>query len=165
MDRSATVKQEAEELLSKMISSFEVEVEEDGDVSHVIIKTEDDAPTVIGRHGETIRAIQKILEVILYKKLGEPLHILVNVNDYREKQKERLEGIASQMVEKTQATKRASHLRGLSSYERKVVHEYVTENYPEVTTYSIGEGRDRHLVIDLKGNETSDSSEETTSEE
>ena len=152
MDKAQTIKTETETLLKKMIDTCEVEVQEDNGIYHVIIKTENEAPTVIGRHGETIRAIQKILDVILYKTIGEPVDILVNVNDYREKQKERLEGIASEIAEKTQATRRSSHFRGLSSYERKMVHEYITAQYPDLTTYSVGEGRDRHLVIDLKEN-------------
>ncbi len=154
MDKVQTIKTEAETLLSKMISDYQVEVEASDDtIFHVIIKAENDAPTVIGRHGETIRAIQKILEVILYKALGESVSILVNVNDYREKQKERLEGIASQLADKAKALKQPAYFRGLSSYERKMIHEFITTSYPELTTYSEGEGRDRKLVIDLKGNE------------
>lgn len=152
MDKSQTVKTETEELLRKMIGNFEVEVNEEDDLYNVIIKTEEEAPTVIGRHGETIRAIQKILEVILYKTLGEPVHILVNVNDYREKQRERLIEMASQMAEKTRSLKRSTHFRGLSSYERKIVHEYITTSYPDLSSYSVGEGKDRHLVIDIKDN-------------
>ena len=104
MDKKETIKTEVTELLNKMINKFELEIEEDGGMFQVLIKAEDEAPTVIGRHGETIRAIQKILEVVLYKKLGEPVDLLVNVNDYREKQKERLEGIATEMAEKTKAS-------------------------------------------------------------
>ncbi len=153
MEKTQTIKAETEELLKKMIDKFELDVEEDNGVYHIIIKTEEEAPTVIGRHGETIRAIQKILEVVLYKKLGEPVSILVNVNDYREKQKERLEGMADEAAAKTQNGKMANSIRGLSSYERKVIHEYITQNYVDLTTYSVGEGRDRQLVVDLKGNE------------
>lgn len=153
MDKVKTIKSEAEALLSKMISEYEVEVEQSDDtIFHVIIKAENEAPTVIGRHGETIRAIQKILEVVLYKALGESVSILVNVNDYREKQKERLEGIASQLAEKARSLKSATHFRGLSSYERKMIHEYITSNFSDLTTYSVGEGRERRLVIDLKEN-------------
>ncbi len=150
MDKSEMIKTETEELLKKIIDKFEVEVTEDSSVFHVIIKTDEEAPTVIGRHGETIRAIQKILEVILFKKNGEPMTILVNVNDYREKQRERLEGLASQYAQRTQESKEPSSLRNLSSYERKIIHEYVTVNYPELTTYSEGEGRERRLIIDIK---------------
>lgn len=165
MDKAQTIKTTAEELLNKMISSFEIDIEEENEVFHVVIKTEEDAPTVIGRHGETIRAIQKILEVMLYKTLGEPVNILVNVNDYREKQKERLQDMATQMAQNTKETGRPNHLRGLSSYERKVVHEYVTDTYPELATHSIGEGRDRHLVIDIKSNEGEQTKSENNTEE
>lgn len=153
MDKAQTIKTEAEELLKKMVNSFEVQVHEEGDIFYVEINTEEEAPTVIGRHGETIRAIQKVLDVVLFKMFGEPVNILVNVNDYREKQRERLEGIAREIADKTKSTNRASHFRGLSSYERKLVHEFVTKEYPDLTTYSVGEGRDRHLVIDLKAHE------------
>jgi spoIIIJ-associated protein len=154
MDKVNTIKTEVELLLSKMIDNFSVEVSEEDGLFQVIIKTDEEAPTVIGRHGETIRALQKILEVMLYKKIGEPISLLVNVNDYREKQKERLERIASEMVSRVQTTKEPAYFRGLSSYERKLIHEYVTQNYPDITTYSVGEGRDRRLVIDVKKEET-----------
>jgi len=150
MDKLQIIKEEVNGLLSKMINKFELEIEEDGGMFQVLIKAEDEAPTVIGRHGETIRAIQKILEVVLYKKLGEPVDLLVNVNDYREKQKERLEGIATEMAEKTKVSNEPSYFRGLSSFERKLIHEFITAKYPELTTFSEGEGRDRKLVVEVK---------------
>ncbi len=153
MDKQNAIKTATEELLSKMINAFEVEVQEDQGIYQILIKAEDEAPTVIGRHGETIRAIQKILEVMFYKQFNEPLSILVNVNDYREKQKERLEGLATQFAEKAKASKEPAYIRGLSSYERKMIHEYITSNHPDLTTYSVGEGKDRQLVVNLKSNE------------
>lgn len=153
MDKTQIVKTETEELLKKMIDKFELDVNENAGIHQVIIKTEEEAPTVIGRHGETIRAIQKILEVILFKKLGEPVALLVNVNDYREKQKERLEGMASEIAEKTKGSGESSSLRNLSSYERRIIHEYITANYPDLITHSEGEGRDRQLVVDVKKEE------------
>lgn len=150
MDRTQIIKTETESLLSKMIEKFEVEVLEDGGIYQVVIKTEEEVSTVIGRHGETIRAIQKILEVILYKQAGEPVDILVNVNDYREKQKERLEALASEYATKAQSSNESVEIKNLSSYERKLIHEYVTQNFPELTTLSVGEGRDRRLVIKVK---------------
>ncbi len=152
MDKVELIKSETDNLLKKIIDKYEVEVTEDDAVYHVMIKTKEEAPVVIGRHGETIKAIQKILEVVLYKQLGESVEVLVNVNDYREKQKERLEQLAEKFVQKTKDTKSASYLRGLSSYERKLVHEYIVDNYPELTSYSEGEGKDRRLVLDLKEN-------------
>ncbi len=161
MSITDTIKTEADTLLKKIVDTYEIEVTEEDEVYHVIIKTEEGAPTVIGRHGETIRALQKILEVIMYKSQGEPVSILVNVNDYREKQRERLEGIASQLADRAKTSGRPSYFRGLSAYERKMVHEYVTNNHPDLTTYSVGDGRDRQLVIDQKGNEPKEESSES----
>lgn len=150
MDKITTIKTETEELLSKMINKFEVEVADDGGIFQVIIKTDEEVSTVIGRHGETIRAIQKILEVILYKKFNERVEILVNVNDFREKQKERLETIGKEYAEQTKSTGTAGYIHSLSSFERKLIHEFITTNYPELTTSSVGEGRERQLVIEVK---------------
>lgn len=163
MDTTKVIQEEAEALLAKMVNAHQVEVTEDAGVFQVLIKAEDEAPTVIGRHGETIRAIQKILEVILFKKLGAPVSILLNVNDYREKQKERLQGIAEQSVQRVLASGQATQLRGFSSFERKIIHEFVTQTYPELLSHSDGEGRDRILIIEQKkkeGEEVENSQEE-----
>lgn len=152
MDKLKIVEAEAKELLSKIIDNVDIEVSEDHGLFHILIKTEEEAPVVIGRHGETIKAIQKILEVVMYKKTGASVELLVNVNDYREKQKERLVEIADRSAQKAIEFKSASYVRGLSAYERKVIHEYVTNKYPELASYSTGEGRDRRLVVDLKEN-------------
>lgn len=154
MDKIKIIKSETEELLKKMIDHFEIEVTQEGEVFQVMIKAEEEAPVVIGRYGETIRAIQKILEVIFYKKFASPVKLLVNVNDYREKQKEKLEAMAVQFATKTKETKNPAYLNNLSSYERKIIHEYVMSNYPDLISYSIGEGKERKLVIDLKKNES-----------
>ncbi len=153
MDKVQLIQTEANELLSKIIDNVDIEVSEDHGVFHVLVKAEDEAPTIIGRHGETIKAIQKILEVVMYKKTGESVELLVNVNDYREKQTERLHEIADRSAQKTLDFKSASYIRGLSAYERKVIHEYITNKYPDLASYSTGEGRDRRLVVDMKGNE------------
>ena len=152
MDKLKIVETEAKELLSKIIDNVDIEVSEDHGLFHILIKTEEEAPVVIGRHGETIKAIQKILEVVMYKKTGASVELLVNVNDYREKQKERLVEIAERSAQKAIEFKSASYVRGLSAYERNVIHEYVTNKYPELASYSTGEGRDRRLVVDLKEN-------------
>ena len=60
---------------------------------------------------------------------------------------------------KTKETGEQSFIRGFSSYERKIAHEYITENYPDLTTFSEGEGRDRKLIVDLKENEQPKDSE------
>jgi len=154
MDKAEIIKTNTQELISKMVDAAEIEVTQEEEMYHVSIKVDEEAPTVIGRHGETIRALQKILEVIIFKQTGEKIDLLINVNDYREKQASRLHYIASEAAKKVEERQSATYLRGFSSYERRVMHEHIAENFPELTSFSIGEGRDRRLVVDLKSNQT-----------
>ncbi len=154
MDKVELIKTNTQDLVSRMVDAAEIDVIQEGDVFHVNIKVDEEAPTVIGRHGETIRALQKILEVMVFKQTNEKIDLLINVNDYREKQMSRLQYIASEAAKKVQERESATYLRGFSSYERRVMHEYIATNYPELTSFSIGEGRDRRLVVDLQSNQT-----------
>jgi len=149
MEKIETIKNETEELLKKMIDKFTVEVNEENGVFHVNIKTEE-ASTIIGRFGETIRSLQKILEVILYKTFGQSVEVLVNVNDFRQKQKEKLENLVESLAKKVEETGQEQTVNNLSSYERKMIHQLVTSKYPNLTSYSTGEGRLRRLVIAKK---------------
>jgi len=151
MDKIEIIKTETDALLAKLISQYTFEVTDEEGSFHVTIKTEE-APTIIGRHGETIRALQKILEVILYKTFAESVHVLINVNDYREKQQERLNALATQYAERVLQTRTASPITHLSSYERRIIHQFITGNYPDLASYSVGEGKDRQLMVDLKEN-------------
>lgn len=146
MDKKEIIKKEVEELVGKIIDEFAIEVEEEKGVYQVKIKT-NEAATIIGRYGETIRSLQKIIEVIAFKKFQQPLQILVNINDYREKQREKLEALAEKMARKTLTSDESSYIERLSSFERKIIHEYITNHYSQLESYSEGEGRERRLVI------------------
>lgn len=150
MEKIEIIKKEVEDLLKKMIDKFEVEVEYLNEVYHVKIKADEEASIVIGKHGETIRSLQKILEVIFYKKFKEPINVLVNVNDFREKQKENLEKLIDELAKKIEKEKKPLYINNLSAYERKLVHEYINKNYPHLNSYSIGEGKERRLVMELR---------------
>jgi len=151
MEKIDTVRTETEALLKKIVSQYSLDVIETNGAFQIVIKTEE-APTLIGRHGDTVRAFQKILEVMLFQQFKEPVRLLINVNDYREKQTERLNEMAREYAQKTLDSRAAEHISELSSYERRIVHELITTEYPDLISYSVGEGRDRNLVIDLKEN-------------
>jgi len=151
MDKLDIVRTETESLLKKIVSQYTLDVVEDQGAFQVVIKTEE-APTLIGRHGDTVRAFQKILEVMMFQQFKEPVRLLINVNDYREKQTERLNEMAREYAQKTLDTKMAGYISDLSSYERRVIHQLITAEFPDLASYSVGEGRDRQLVVDLKEN-------------
>lgn len=150
MEKIDFLKKEIESLLKKMIDDFQVEVKEKDNFFQILIKSELEAATIIGRHGETIRSIQKIIEVMFYKKFKEKAQILVNVNNFREEQKEKLYQLAKNTADKVIAYKAPLKINNLSSYERKIVHEYIVNSYPQLTSYSQGEGKERVLIVALK---------------
>jgi len=137
-------------IVDLMVNNSTVEVIEEDGIYKVFIQAGEEAPAIIGRHGDTIRSLQKILEVACFNKLQTRVDLVVNVNDYREKQIERLQNIAAEIAGKVKDGSRALPFRGLNSYERRIVHEFITKNYSDLSTYSVGEGRSRELMIDLQ---------------
>ena len=67
MERIDTVRTETEALLKKIVSEYSLDVAEENGAFQIVIKTEE-APSLIGRHGETVRAFQKLLEVMIIEK-------------------------------------------------------------------------------------------------
>lgn len=150
MDTTQTIRDITQTIVDYMVTGATVEVVQEDTIYKVFIQAGEQAPAIIGRHGDTIRSLQKILEVACFNKLQTRIDLVVNVNDYREKQVERLQNIAGEIAEKVRSEQRAMPFRGLNAYERRIVHEYITTNHTELTTYSIGEGRFRELMIDLQ---------------
>ncbi len=150
MDTAQEVQSIAQTIVDLMVSGATVEVHEEDSIMKIFIQAGDDAPAIIGRHGDTIRSLQKVIEVAAFHRVGTRVELVVNVNDYREKQVERLQNIAHEIADKVRSEGRAMPFRGLNSYERRIVHEYITKEHTDLTTYSTGEGRFRELLIDLQ---------------
>ncbi len=144
------LEEEAKSLLSKIADKFSLEVKEEGDFFNIKINAEEEAAVIIGRFGETIRALQRILEVIAFKKFGEKVNILLDVNNFREEQRKRLEEKAKEWGNQVLEENRPISIKNLSGLERKIIHEYISDNFPELTTESIGEGKGRKLIIEKK---------------
>ena len=111
------------------------------------IKTED-AGILIGHHGETIDAIQLIVNQTLFSKLPEEerKRVMVNIGDWRERRKDTLLHLADSLAARALETGEAQPIYDLTPSERRILHVYLEEN-KEVVTESEGEGRDRHLVV------------------
>ena len=152
MEPTETIQTLVKTIVDLMVPDATVEVVQEDSLYKVFIQAGDNAPAIIGRHGDTIRSLQKILEVACYQKMGSRIDLVVNVNDYREKQIERLQNIAAVITDKVRLENRGIPFRGLNSYERRIVHEYITKNHTDLTTYSVGEGKFRELMIDLQSN-------------
>jgi spoIIIJ-associated protein len=106
-----------------------------------------DLGVLIGRHGQTIDAIQYLVNAIVYKdRYEERKPIVVDAAGYRERRRETLHGVAVRAAERVVATGSRVALDPMTAVERKVVHERLKE-YPGVETSSEGTEPNRYVVV------------------
>lgn len=106
----------------------------------------DDLNPLIGRHGETIDAIQHLAYRIAIKGDGERRPVLVDAAGYRERRAVALRATADQAAETAISDRRAVPLEAMSPLERKVIHEHLKGRH-DVETYSEGQEPSRRLVV------------------
>ena len=141
-----------EKITKKLFALLEIKVgfevkEEEGAVA--IQVTTDEPGILIGYHGQAIQAVQLLLALAGFKKLGEWTRVLVNVGDYREKREESLTNMAKSLAQKVKFSGTSQSLPPMSSAERRIIHLALADDQ-ELETVSEGEGRDRHVVIKPK---------------
>ena len=106
---------------------------------------------LIGKRGQTLEAIQYVLEKIVNKKRQERIRIQVDVEGYLEKRRISLEGLATRLAEKVKRTGKPATIGQMNSHDRRIVH-IALKNDGKVRTQSMGEGVLRKLVIFPKKN-------------
>lgn len=133
------------QLLAHMgIESANVAVEEKEDAVSVLISCEEhESGLLIGRHAETLDAIQHMIRLLFQKEYEKPL--IVNINDFREHREEYLHDLATRVADRVKETGRPQILR-LSAHERRVIHLALSD-HPDVSTESEGEGIYRVLKV------------------
>lgn len=104
---------------------------------------------LIGFHGETINSLQLLLSVILYKKLGKWLRVILDVGNYREMRDETIKQMVERIVREVEETGKGVELPYLSPLERRKVHLMLSDN-KKVVSESSGEGKYRRLTIKLR---------------
>ncbi|MGQ9622536.1 MAG: RNA-binding cell elongation regulator Jag/EloR [Candidatus Caldatribacteriaceae bacterium] len=137
-----------QELVSKMGLEVTLSVEEEEGVVRCALDGRD-AGVLIGRRGDTLEALEVLVRALLTRRgLGEtPLE--VDVSGYRKRREEALRKLAERMAKKVLQEKKKIRLAPMNARERRIIHTAL-KDYPEVTTYSIGEEPHRRVVIDLK---------------
>jgi spoIIIJ-associated protein len=107
---------------------------------------EDDLGLLIGRHGQTIDAVQLLCFQAAFRGMRERKRVVVDAAGYRERRREALEARADRAAESALKEDRAVELEPMSASERRVVHEYLREK-PGIETYSEGDEPNRFLVV------------------
>ena len=107
---------------------------------------------VIGRRGETLDAIQHLVNYSVNRG-SEKMHISVDAENYRSKREESLVRLAEKMAAKAVKYKRSMALEPMNSYERHVIHTAL-QNYEGVSTASTGVEPNRRVVVTYEKPET-----------
>jgi len=123
----------------------EVEIVEDGDHIRGVLHG-DDMGLFIGRHGQTIDAVQHLAFKVAARGESPAPKVEVDAAGYRDRRRQALERQADQAAADALRSSRPVALDAMSATERKVVHEYLKDRVG-VETYSEGTEPDRHLVV------------------
>jgi len=138
------------ELLEKM--GLEVNFESKIRDGQIIIQMySNNNPILIGKNGQTLKSLETICKQIVYNEIGTFPYLSLDVEDYKNKQLKRLERLAKNVARDVAKTKVEAKLDCMNSYERRVVHNALT-NFKGVYTESIGEEPNRCVVIKPNNN-------------
>jgi len=105
-----------------------------------------DSGVLIGKRGQTLEAIQFLLEKMINKKSTNRIRVLVDVEGYLDKRKSNLQSMASRMADKARRTKKPVTIGQMNAHDRRIVHIHLKDENG-VRTQSIGEGYYRKLMI------------------
>lgn len=108
--------------------------------------TGEDLAILIGRHGKTLGALQSLVSATTLYSTGIQYPLTIDVESYKVRQKQKIEEIAERASQKALRYKKPISLKPMSPYERRLVHMYFREKN-NISTYSKGEGINRHIVI------------------
>ncbi len=101
---------------------------------------------IIGHHGETLAALEHIINMMMRRGREDRLYVHIDVGGYRKARLEKLEAKANEAAQVVVDTGEEQVLPPMNPAERRHVHAYLTDN-DQVTTESRGEGKRRRLVV------------------
>ena len=139
------LKEELKELVTNM--GIDVNIEVSIREEQINLKMYSDMNNIlIGKNGQTLVAITNVLKQTIFNELGRYPYLLLDVENYKEKKITNIERLAKRVAREVSKTKIDASLENMNSYERRIVHNVLT-NYKHVVTISEGEEPNRHVVI------------------
>jgi spoIIIJ-associated protein len=146
------VKQIILEILEKCGLQGQVEFEESITKGLIFNISSPDSYLLIGRQGTALHSLQILVQAVVGKRLHsvEPFWFTLDVDDYKRKREWYLKETAKGAVEHMKRTGRAVALEPMPNYERRLVHAYLQEHYPDIESSSIGNEPYRKIIIKLK---------------
>lgn len=121
-------------------------VDRAGAVVAVLDVEGDDLGVLIGRRGDTLSALQYMVNLILSRQTHTRAQIGVDVEGYRRRREDSLQGLARRIASRVKQTRQSMTLEPMPPNERRIIHITLADD-PDVMTVSIGEGEDRKVAI------------------
>lgn len=130
----------------KMDVAIEATIVEDHNVLNL---RGDDLGVLIGKHGQTLDALQYLTNLTANKDTENRIRIILDVEDYRKRREDTLSQLALRLADKVKRRGDKVALEPMSSHERKIIHSAL-QNDNRIVTYSEGDEPFRKVVIALK---------------
>ncbi len=153
-----TAEDTAKTYLEKMLAILDIEAvvhEENVDESTTCLRIDckaSDAKLLIGRKGQTLEALQFLIRQMCRGPHSEPQHFMIDVLNYRQRRCEQIIDQAKEgAVNVLNGEAEEFGLQPMSAFERRIVHKYLQEHFPELSSGSRGQGETRHIVISYVG--------------
>ena len=125
--------------------SYEIEEGEEGFIVSIDTK---DAGRLIGARGESLEGLQLVVNQVMSRKAGEKdfKRVILDVSGWRKQKEEELKARATELGKQVLESGKELEIEPMSAWQRRVVH-MVIEGMGGLSSESLGEGRDRHIVI------------------
>lgn len=145
---------EAKEFLAKIFKAMKIEVVMEKFVNKkdgcVVLKLHgDDMGILIGKHGQTLDSLQYLTNLVANKNTENRVHIVIDVENYRDRRAETLTRLAKRLADKVKKSGERIVLEPMNPHERKIIHTAL-QNDNKITTLSEGSEPFRKVVIELK---------------
>ena len=105
----------------------------------------EDSGLLIGRRGQTLQALQFLVNLIVRKQF-EGVRVVLDVENYRQRRENQLKDMATKVAERVAQTNRSITLEPMPPADRRIIHTSLTD-HPGVSTESTGEGEGRKVTI------------------
>ena len=139
------IKEYLQKLLKDLGFTVNIEIKNKDEIPTYTIYSDNDA-LLIGKNGKNLKALSILTSQHLLNELGKNFKFTIDINSYKEKREKSLEYLAKKIAREVAATKVEAKLDSMNSYERRIIHNALTNN-KQVYTESEGEDRNRYVVI------------------
>jgi spoIIIJ-associated protein len=141
----ASAKETLLAILALMGIEAQVTVEDTPEAISLTLQGADEG-LLIGKRGQTLDALQYVVNKILSKQGREKKQVIVDTEDYRKKREEALVSLAEKVSQKVRKTKKPVTLGNMTARERRIIH-LTLQNDDTVVTKSRGEGHNRKIIV------------------